>query len=82
MADHIEVEVLPLMREYLEDLLKTGLWGRSIEEVALRLLEQGIKDEIATDHIRQRQSRPIPRSSRNRPRDSQILNINPPSRPR
>lgn len=40
---------------YLEDLKATGLYGNSIDGVARTLIEQGIRQAIASDHINARQ---------------------------
>jgi hypothetical protein len=36
---------------YLEDLLRTGLWGTTVQEVCVRLLEKGLEAEISAGVI-------------------------------
>ncbi len=41
---------------YLDDLRRTGLYGASIDSVARTLIEAGIREAIAKNHIVVRQS--------------------------
>ena len=44
----------PLMHRYLEDLVKTKLYGKNKSQVIQRLIENGIHKAIADNHIKVR----------------------------
>ena len=47
----ILIETTPLMRQYLKELLKTGLYGTTIEKAAERLLAQSIERELRSPNF-------------------------------
>ena len=50
----ISVELPVLLRTYLEDLVRTGLYGSNIEQVAERIIADEIRRQVFEGHTLQR----------------------------
>jgi hypothetical protein len=50
----VQPRLPPLMHDYLQDLVDSGLYGKTPTSVAQKLIEDGIKQAIARNHIDRR----------------------------
>ncbi|MGE0184131.1 MAG: hypothetical protein AB7F91_17845 [Parvularculaceae bacterium] len=53
-SPRVQTRIDPLLAEYLEDIIKTKLYGRDEGAVLRNFIETGIRNAITAGHIKRR----------------------------